>query len=255
MAPADLLPFLLLGTTFGNRLLALAYNGVGVREARAAAQRIGLTLTEPELDQVDGTTQSAPTTGSTVRLDRVTFGYRPGEPVVHAIDLTLAPGTVTALVGPSGSGKSTLAALVARFHDPDLGAVLLDGVDLREVPTEELYQRVGFVFQDVHLVRATLHDNIALAVPTATREQVAAAAEQALLGDVVARLPQGFDTVIGESVGLSGGEAQPGVRRGHHRARRPAGGTQLGTRPGHLVPAQSLGKADPLPAQARGTSG
>lgn len=217
MAAADLLPFLLLGTTFGPRLLALAYNAGGLREARAAAQRIGVTLTEPEL-VVRPVTEAAGAPGPAVgdgavppgevRVEGVTFGYRPREPVLHAIDLTLAPGTVTALVGPSGSGKSTLAALVARFHDPDQGRVTVGGTDVRDLAPDDLYRRVGFVLQDVHLVRATLHDNTALARPDATREEVEAAVEAAVLTEVVARLPEGLDTEVGGDVRLSGGEAQ-----------------------------------------------
>lgn len=207
MSAADLLPFLLLGTTFGGRLLALAYNAAGLRESKAAAQRIGIALTEAEL--VTSPTATGESDGAgTVRLQDVTFGYRPGEPVLHDIDLTLPAGTVTALVGPSGSGKSTLAALVARFHDPDVGAVTIDGVDLRELTTDDLYQRVGFVLQGDQLVRASLHDNIALARPDADREAVRAAADAAQLGDVVARLPDGLDTEIGGDIALSGGEAQ-----------------------------------------------
>lgn len=206
LSPADLLPFLLLGTTFGGRLLAIAYNGVGLRESRAAAQRIGLTLTEPELPTVE-VAERAPA-GHDIRLHGVTFGYRPGHPVLHDIDLTLPAGTITALVGPSGSGKSTLAALVARFHDPDAGQITIGGVDLRLLPPDELYRRVGFVFQDVHLVRASLHDNIALGRPDAARAEVERVAKLALLDDLAARLPDGFDTDITATVRLSGGEAQ-----------------------------------------------
>jgi ATP-binding cassette subfamily B protein IrtA len=209
LSPADLLPFLLLGTTFGGRLLALAYNASGLREARAAAQRIGLALTEPELETWPS--PAAPGAAKAideVRLDRVTFGYQVERPVVHDIDLSLRRGTVTALVGPSGSGKSTLAALLARFHDPDQGTVTIDGTDIRTLSADELYRRVGFVLQDVHLVRGTLHDNIALARPDATRAEVAAAADQAVLGELVARLPDGFDTDVVGDVQLSGGEAQ-----------------------------------------------
>ncbi|MCB0978328.1 MAG: ATP-binding cassette domain-containing protein, partial [Acidimicrobiales bacterium] len=207
--PADLLPFLLLGTTFGPRLLGLAYGMVGVRDAREAAKRIGLTLTEAELETVEPspTSVTAGTPGE-VRLEHVTFGYRPGEPVIRDVDLVLEPGTVTALVGASGSGKSTLASLVARFHDPRSGRVLLDGIDVRTLDPDDLYSRVGFVFQDSHLLRETVHDNIALARPEATAAEVTAAAESAAIADRIATMPDGYDTVIGDGITLSGGEAQ-----------------------------------------------
>jgi len=209
MAAGDLLAFLLLGTTFGPRLLGLAYGMVGVRDAREAAKRIGLTLTEPELDTAEGgsvAVTAAP--AGEVRIEGVSFGYRPGEPVLQAIDLTLRPGTVTALVGPSGSGKSTLAALVARFADPGTGRILLGGTDIRTLSPDELYQQVGFVLQDVHLVRETVHDNIALARPSAARAEVEAAASAAAIAERIERLPDGYDTVLGDGIALSGGEAQ-----------------------------------------------
>lgn len=211
MAAADLLPFLLLGTTFGPRLLGLAYGMVGVRAAREAAKRIGLTLTEPELETVTNERSlDAPPAGPSaeVRFEAVTFGYRPGEPVLQGIDLALRPGTVTALVGPSGSGKSTLAALAARFHDPDDGRITLDGTDIRALAPDDLYRQVGFVLQDVHLLHETVHDNIALARPDATRAEVIAAAEAAAIAERIAQLPDGYDTMLGDGVGLSVGEAQ-----------------------------------------------
>lgn len=219
LSPGDLLPFLLLGTTFGGRLLAVAYNAVGLREAKTAAQRIGYTLTEPELavnPQVTTPPEPAgselstsrPTQRPTVKLDGVSFEYRRGEPVLHGIDLTLQPGTITALVGASGSGKSTLAALLARFHDPTVGSVSIEGTDLRDLTSDDLYQRVGFVLQDHHVVRASLRDNIALARSDAPDADVEAAARAAQLDGLIARLPSGLDTVIGGDVSLSGGEAQ-----------------------------------------------
>ncbi len=215
MAAADLLPFLLLGTTFGPRLLGLAYGMVGIRDAREAAKRIGLTLTEPDLgtEPATGTGTAPPDTDVTsddaeVRLEGVTFAYRPGHPVLHDVDLTLTPGTVTALVGPSGSGKSTLAALVARFHDPTEGRITVGGTDVRALAADDLYRRVGFVLQDVHLLRETVHDNIALARPDASRADVVAAAEAAAIAERIDRLPDGYDTVLGDDVTLSGGEAQ-----------------------------------------------
>ncbi|MCP9966525.1 ATP-binding cassette domain-containing protein [Actinomadura madurae] len=128
--------------------------------------------------------------------------------MLRGIDLVLEPGTVTALVGPSGSGKSTLVQLLPRFFDPTCGSVVLGGADLREIAGRDLYRTVSFVFQDVRLLRATVADNIALAVPHAGLDAVARAARLAGVHDRILELPRGYDTVIGEEAGLSGGEAQ-----------------------------------------------
>ncbi|MEV0676059.1 ATP-binding cassette domain-containing protein [Actinosynnema sp. NPDC050436] len=204
--PAALLPFLLLGTTFGARLLGIGYGLGGVRAGVSAARRIAVALGEAEL--VTGESAPRDAAPGTVHFDRVSFGYRPGHPVVHDVELTLRPGTVTALVGPSGSGKSTLAGLLARFHDVGSGAVRVGGRDVRSLTSDELYRQVGFVFQDAQLVRGTLRDNIALARPDATDAEVEAAARQALVHDRILRLPRGYATVVGADAPLSGGERQ-----------------------------------------------
>src|SRR5690606_24443562 len=131
-----------------------------------------------------------------------------GHEVLRGVDLVLEPGTTTALVGPSGGGKSTLVRLLPRFFDPTHGAILLGGADLREIGSAELHRHVAFVFQDVRLLRASVADNIALAVPHASRDDVARAARLAGIHDRVLELPRGYDTVIGEEAELSGGEAQ-----------------------------------------------
>jgi len=209
MDPVNLLPFLLLGTTFGARLLGIAYGVGGIRGGMLAARRLQTALAEPELtvrDQPHDASGADPT--ATVVFDGVSFGYRPGVPVIHDVSLQLRPGTVTALVGPSGSGKSTLAALLARFHDVDRGAIAVGGQDIRSLTAEQLYTRVGFVLQDTQLVHGTVAENIALATPDATAAQIRAAAEQAQIHDRVLRLPDGYDTVLGASSALSGGERQ-----------------------------------------------
>jgi ATP-binding cassette subfamily B protein IrtA len=206
MAPVDLLPFLLLGTTFGARLLGIGYGLGGIRDGLAAARHLGAVLSEPALSTQDMEARIAGP--GRVEFDDVTFGYRPGVPVVDGLSLTLEPGTVTALTGPSGSGKSTLAALLARFHDVDGGAIRVGGRDLRSLSADELYARVGFVFQDAQVVRGTVRDNIALATPDADLTDVVAAAEAAQLHERILRLPHGYDTVLGEDVALSGGERQ-----------------------------------------------
>jgi ATP-binding cassette subfamily B protein len=143
-----------------------------------------------------------------VELRDVRFGYEADREVLRGIDLVLEPGTVTALVGPSGSGKSTLVQLLPRFFDPTHGAVLLGGVDLRDIDSRELYRTVSFVFQDVSLLRASIAENIALAVPHAEREDVIRAAQLANMHNRILELPRGYDSVVGEDAGLSGGEAQ-----------------------------------------------
>jgi ATP-binding cassette subfamily B protein IrtA len=205
--PAALLPFLVLGTTFGNRLLGIAYGLGGIREGTQAARRIAVTLNETEL----GTRSEdalAPPARAGVTFEAVSFGYRPGVPVIHGVTLALRAGTVTALVGPSGSGKSTLAALLARFHDVDAGAIRIDGRDIRTMTPDELYTRVGFVFQDIQLVAGSVRDNIALARPEAGIDEIERAARNAQIHDRILRLPDGYETMIGADSQLSGGERQ-----------------------------------------------
>jgi len=208
MDPVALLPFLLLGTTFGARLMGIGYGLSGLRTGLLAARRIQVTLDERELETAtsDGAESVVPV--GRVEFDQVEFSYRPGVPVLEGIALTLEPGTVTALVGPSGSGKSTLAALLARFHDVETGAIRVGGRDLREFTADELYTRVGFVFQSTQLVQGTVRENIALAVPDANEAQIHAAAGAAQIHDRILRMPDGYDTVIGPDAALSGGERQ-----------------------------------------------
>jgi ATP-binding cassette, subfamily B, bacterial IrtA/YbtP len=207
MNPVNLLPFFLLGTTFGARLLNIAYGLGGIRAGMLAARRLQNTLDEPELS-VREQLRDVGDTSATVEFDQVSFGYRTGVPVIKDVSLMLRPGTVTALVGPSGSGKSTLAALVARFHDVQHGAIRVGGQDIRSMTADELYTRVGFVLQETQLVHGTVTENIALAVPDATATQVQAAAREAQIHDRIMRLPHGYDTVLDAATGLSGGERQ-----------------------------------------------
>lgn len=214
LAPTTLLPFLVLGTTFGARLLGIGYGLSGLRGGLTAARRIQLTLDEPELETSAGVDEaSIPDAAKAVprgrvEFDRVTFAYRPGVPVLTDISLTLEPGTVTALVGPSGSGKSTLAALLARFHDVSEGAIRVGGDDVRALSADQLYRRVGFVFQDSHLIQGTVRDNVALARPDASAEEVIAAAKAAQIHERILDLPDGYDTTLGPDAALSGGERQ-----------------------------------------------
>ena len=145
--------------------------------------------------------------GARVEIDAVSFSY--GDNLaVDGVSLDLEPGTVTALLGPSGSGKSTLATLIARFADPDAGAVRIGGADLRDMDEKTLYSTVSFVLQDAQLLGATVRENIALGRPEATDDQVRAAARVARIDSEIMALPRGYDTILGRETALSGGQEQ-----------------------------------------------
>jgi ATP-binding cassette subfamily B protein len=205
MPPADLLPFLLLGLGLTALVAALGHGFDDVQAARRAVGRIRDVLTVEPLPEP---ARPVAPRGHRVELRDVRFGYEADHEVLRGIDLVLEPGTVTAVVGPSGSGKSTLVRLLPRFFDPTHGSVVLGGADLREIGARELYRTVSFVFQDVRLLRASVADNIALAVPHAGHDDVVRAARLAGMHDRIRELPRGYDTVIGAETGLSGGEAQ-----------------------------------------------
>lgn len=209
MDAVAILPFLILGTSFGDRLLAASFAIGGLREGLNGKTSLDLLMATEELEQVaDGTRERAAVAGpARVELRGVTFGYLAGRPVVENLHLDLPAGTTTAVVGPSGAGKSTVAALVARLWDPDAGAIRLDGVDLRDIPEPELRRSIAVVLQDVQLVRGTIAENIALGVPGADRAAIEEVARAAYLTDVVAALPDGYDTVVDRD-SLSGGQRQ-----------------------------------------------
>ncbi|WP_405166375.1 ABC transporter ATP-binding protein/permease [Nocardia sp. NBC_01499] len=205
LAPADLLPFLLLGLGLTAPVAALGHGFDDMQAAWRAVGRIEDVLAVPPLPEPMNPVAAQ---GHRVELRDVRFGYEADHEVLRGIDLVLEPGTVTALVGPSGSGKSTLVQLLPRFFDPTHGSVVLGGVDLRELSSRDLYRTVSFVFQDVRLLRASIADNIALAVPHADLDAVVRIAKLANIHDRILQLPRGYESVIGADVELSGGEAQ-----------------------------------------------
>ena len=147
--------------------------------------------------------------GRGVRMRQVSVRYREDGPeVLSRVDLTLEPGTVTALVGPSGAGKSTCASLVPRFWDPTSGEVVVGGTDVRQADASALYDAVGFLLQGKGLVPMSVADNIRLGRPDATRAEVEEAAALANVHDRIMALPHGYDSVIGRDASFSGGEGQ-----------------------------------------------
>ncbi|WP_429044652.1 ABC transporter ATP-binding protein [Aeromonas hydrophila] len=159
--------------------------------------------------QPQPTNPATPHDGSVV-LRGVRFGYDPAQPeVLKGVDLTVAPGSMTALVGASGSGKSTVLRLIARFFDVGEGTVLVGGVDVRAMHGETLARHISQIFQDAYLFQGTIADNIRIGKPEASDAELLHAAHQAGVSEIVQRLPLGFDTPVGEGgARLSGGERQ-----------------------------------------------
>ncbi|MDM5150811.1 ABC transporter ATP-binding protein [Aeromonas salmonicida] len=207
IAPADVLPFVLVAPGLCAPLLLLSYLTHDLNNATGAAQRVHALLQTPVLDTTAATDSQQPANGE-IRVEQLSYGYDDQVQVLTDINFTLQPGTVTAIVGVSGSGKSTLARLLLRFFDPDAGRITLGGVDLRQMDSARLYRHIGFVLQDVRLIHASLHDNIALGRPNATRAEVEAVARLANIHDRILALPHGYDSVVGEDAQLSGGELQ-----------------------------------------------
>ena len=146
---------------------------------------------------------------SSVELEHVTFSYDGVTPVIRDVSLTIQPGQTVAFVGPSGGGKSTLAGLLSRFFDPQQGQVKIGGINVKDVSKPELMNTVSFVFQNSRLMKASILDNVRLGKPDATREEVYEALRSAQCLDLLEKLPQSMDTVIGtKGVYLSGGEQQ-----------------------------------------------
>lgn len=144
-----------------------------------------------------------------VTFEDVWFGYEPGQQVLHGVSLDVAPGRCVAILGMTGAGKSALMSLVPRFYDPQAGRVLIDGIDVRRVRVDELRRQIGLVFQESFLFSHTVAANIAFGRPEATRGQVEKAARIASAHEFIMELPQGYDTVLGESgLTLSGGQRQ-----------------------------------------------
>ena len=179
------------------------------QRATASGERIFQVLDEPE-DVADGPGAiELPDGDGAIRFEDVSFSYLPDRPVLEHLDLALEAGTTVALIGHTGSGKTTLSSLVPRFYDVDSGRVLVDGVDVRDVKLASLRRAIGVIAQDPFLFSTTVRDNIAFGLPELTDAEVERVARLAQAHEFVERLPQGYDTVIGErGITLSGGQRQ-----------------------------------------------
>ncbi|HJW60867.1 MAG TPA: ABC transporter ATP-binding protein [Actinomycetota bacterium] len=179
------------------------------QSATAGAERVGAVLAEQPSVREAADPVPLPDPRGEVRLEGVSFAYDQGPEVLHDVDLQLDAGTTLALIGPTGAGKSTVAKLIARFYDPGEGRVTLDGVDLRQIRLTDLRRAMGYVPQEGFLFSGTVLDNIRFGRPDATRAEVEAAARAVGADQIIAGLPDGYDTQVGERGALlAAGERQ-----------------------------------------------
>jgi subfamily B ATP-binding cassette protein MsbA len=183
--------------------------GTQLSEALAGLERTHEVLRERLEDADPRRTVAIPTLGGEVVFDRVRFAYDAGKEVLDDVSFLASPGTVTALVGPSGAGKSTIIGLVAAFHVPTDGVVLVDGVDLSTVQLGSYRTQLGVVLQETFLFDGTIRENVAFARPDASDAEILAACRVARVDEFAERFEQQYDTLVGErGVKLSGGQRQ-----------------------------------------------
>jgi ABC-type multidrug transport system fused ATPase/permease subunit len=194
--------------TFPMRMLGIAL-GMAQRAIASGNRLFELLDREPRIADAPGARPMPPGPGR-VEISDVSLSYDgDDERALSGVDLEVPAGRVVALVGPTGSGKTSLVALLARLYDPVSGSVRIDGADLRELRLEELRSQVAFVADDSFLFSATVAENIAYAKPGARREEIELAARRAQAADFIERLPDGYETVVGErGLTLSGGQRQ-----------------------------------------------
>ncbi len=209
MTIGDFVAFLLLVGVFYRPLDKVAAVIETYPKGIAGFRRyLELLSVAPDITDRPGARPAPPLRGA-VRFEGVGFGYEPGRPVLQGVDLTVAPGETVALVGPSGAGKTTLLSLLPRFYEVEAGRITLDGIDIRDMTLASLRGQIGIVQQDAFLFAGTLRDNIAYGRLGASEADIAEAVRRARLEEVVAALPGGLDTVVGErGVKLSGGQKQ-----------------------------------------------
>jgi subfamily B ATP-binding cassette protein MsbA len=180
-----------------------------VSKAQVGFERIREVLQTESLVRDLPRARRAPPFKGLVEFERVTFGYDPKLPILKDVSLTVEPGQFVALVGPTGSGKTTLMSLIPRFYDPDSGRVKIDRMDVRAFKLKSLRDQISYVLQETYLFRASVWENIAYGKPSATRAEIIRAARLANAHEFIQRLPEGYDTVIGErGETLSGGQRQ-----------------------------------------------
>ena len=188
-------------------LTKIAYSGEAEMTLIDALKRVEYVLNFNSLSESD---KNCVPNDNGIVLNNVSYRYEDAtRDAVSDIDISIASGEHVAFVGPSGSGKTTLAELLVRFFDVSSGEILLGGVNIKDIPSKQLMERVPFVFQDSKLIKTSILENVRMSKPDATREEVMDALSKAQCIDIIDKLPDGIDTVIGEKgTYLSGGEQQ-----------------------------------------------
>ena len=205
----DLVAFNLYVATFINPIRRLAATSETLASGTAGLHRfVELMRTEPALKDSPDAEELGEVRGA-IDIDHVSFEYRQDQTVLHDVTLHITPGETVALVGSSGGGKTTLSQLIPRFYDVTSGAIRIDGHDVRQVTQQSLRRQIGVVQQDVFLFAGSVADNIRYGRPDATDEEVAEAARRAEIYEDICRMPEGFETNVGErGTMLSGGQKQ-----------------------------------------------
>ncbi len=206
----ELVSFLLFVQMFYDPIGRLHQLNQIYQSGRAAGERIFEILdATPENYEPNSSIQLPKTITGKISFQQVSFEYRDSLPVLHEINLEIKPGETVAIVGPTGAGKSTLVNLIPRFYEPTSGKIEIDGIPLSEIPLSFLREQVGIVSQENFLFNTTILENLRFGMPEATQSQIESAAQQAHAHDFIQKLPQKYETIVGErGVKLSGGERQ-----------------------------------------------
>ena len=202
----NLIFYIVITPVIGTTLTKIMFMSEDAMIVSDAMNRIDEVLNEKPLPESE--TNNVPYDNSII-LEHVSYSYDGEKNALNDISLSIKPGQTIALVGESGGGKTTLANIITRFFDPQKGRILIGNIDIRDIPKEILMNKVSFVFQNSHLIKTSILENVRMAKPNATREKIVHALEVAQCLDIIEKLPNGVDTIVGtKGVYLSGGEQQ-----------------------------------------------
>ena len=206
---AAVVMFLLYLNLLYTPIAALTRTAENIQQALAGAERVFEVLdTEPDIQDSPVSKEAGKLSGQ-IEFKNVSFAYEDDIPVLDNISFEAKPGEMIALVGPTGVGKTTISGLIARFHDPRSGSIIMDGMDIKDMTLESLRKNLSVVLQDVFLFNGTITDNITYGCSGAAKSEIEAAAKAACIDKFIESLPDGYNTIVGErGVKLSGGQKQ-----------------------------------------------